>query len=225
MLQYLLDILFPRTCPTCSAPLEKDQFICQDCLTHLPRTEQATHRDNSTEQLFSSVRHFSYGGCWLKYSKGSYLQQLIHQAKYTPGNPDLLEQLGREAAMEWGEFGFFDGVDVVVPIPLHKRRFRERGFNQSEWICRGLSKALHLPMDTEHLTRNRATKKQSQATFEQRQVGVKDAFAVNHPEEWYGKTILLVDDIITTGATMRAAMEAMKEVYNCQIVVFGIAKA
>jgi len=224
-MSYLLDILFPRTCPICHSSLEKNTYICTDCLSRLNRTEQAINRDNSTEVMFSSVRHFAYGGCWLNYTKGSYLQQLIHQAKYPPGNPKLLQQLGREAAMEWGELGFFDGVDVMVPVPLHKRRLRERGFNQSEWICRGLCEVLHLPMDTEHLLREKATKKQSQSTFEERQVGVKDAFKINHPEEWYGNTIMLVDDIITTGATMRAAMEAMKDVYGCKIVAFGLAKA
>lgn len=224
MMHYLLDLLFPHTCPLCRMPMDAHEQICSNCLRQIDRTEQALIRDNETEKLFASVRHFSYGGCWLKYKKHTQLQQLIHRAKFGEGNPMFWQQMGRECAMEWEETGFFDGVDLLVPIPLHKRRLRERGFNQSEWICRGLSMVLKIPMDTTHLTREKATKKQSQASFEQRQTGVKDAFEVNHPEEWYGKTIMLVDDIVTTGATMRAAMEAMRDIYACKIVAFGLAK-
>jgi len=222
---YVLDLLFPRTCPVCWAPLEKNQWVCPDCLAQMNRTEQALNRENETEKYFANMRHFRYGGCWLHYKKDTYLQQLIHRAKFGQGNPMLPKQLGRECAMEWEETGFFDEVDVLVPIPLHRKRYRERGFNQSEWICKGLSEVLKIPMDTEHLTRDRATKHQSKASFEERQTGVKGAFKINHPEEWYGKTIMMVDDIITTGATMRSAIEALQDVYGCKIVVFGLAKA
>jgi len=224
-MHFLLDLLFPHTCPVCRMPMDEHVRICSECLKNMDRTEQALNRENETEKLFAGVRHFAYGGCWLRYKKNAPLQGLMHRAKYGNGNPLLLQQLGRECAMEWEETGFFDSVDVLVPIPLHKRRLRERGFNQSEYICKGLCEVLDLPMDTSHLTREKATRKQSQSTFEERQMGVKNAFRINHPEEWYGKTIMLVDDVITTGATMRAAMETMKEVYHCKIVVFGIAKA
>lgn len=224
MLHYLLDILFPHTCPVCRMPLDEDEQICAQCLGQMDRTEQALNRDNETERLFASVQHFSYGGCWLRYKKNTQVQRLIHEAKFGNGNPLLLQQMGRECAMEWEETGFFDNVDVMVPIPLHKKRLRERGFNQSEYICKGLSEVLKIPVDTTHLTREKATKQQSLSSFSERQVGIKDAFRINHPEEWYGKTVMLVDDIITTGATMKAAMAEMKDVYRCRIVVFGLAK-
>jgi len=223
--RYILDVLFPRTCPACGRVLVDEEPLCDDCLRHFDRSEQALNRDNETEKYFVNEPHFVWGGCWLHYKKGSSLQRLIHKAKYGNGKPELLRYMGRCAAREWEETGFFDSVDVIVPVPLHKRRLRERGFNQSEYIARGLSDVLGIPMDTDHISRVRATKKQSQSTFEERQTGVAGAFEVNHPEEWYRKTIMLVDDIVTTGATMRAMMEALKEVYGLKIVVFALAKA
>lgn len=189
------------------------------------RSEQALNRDNETEKYFVDERHFIYGGCWLYYQKGSTLQRLIHKAKFGQGHPELLYYLGQCAAREWQDTGFFDSVDAIVPVPLHAKRLRERGFNQSEYIARGLSDILHIKVDSDHIRRVKATAKQSQSTFEERQTGVRGAFEVNHPEEWYGKTIMLVDDLVTTGATMRAIMDALKPVYGLKIVVFALAKA
>lgn len=225
LFKYILDVFFPRTCPTCGQVLADDEELCADCVLQLPRTEQALNRDNSTEILFQDVPHFAYAGCWLHYIKHTYLQELIHGAKFGQGNPVLLQQLGQLAAQEWQDTGFFDNVDVIVPVPLHWKRLRERGFNQSEYIARGLSMTLNIPMDTTHLTRIKNNKKQSQSLVTERRTAVQGIFAINHPEEWYGKTIMLVDDIITTGSTLRAIMETMKDVYRCKIVVFALARA
>jgi len=224
ILSFLLDVIFPRTCPICRQPLYEEQVLCSECMARLNRTEQALQRDNETEACFVHQRHFAWGGCWLFYQKNTPLQKVIHRAKFGQGNPLLWYQLGVQAAKDWQDTGFFDSIDWIVPMPLHKRRLRERGFNQSEWIAKGLSSVLLIPMDTEHLTRYKFTKMQSMSSFEERQKGVNNAFRINHPEEWYGKTILLVDDIITTGATMRSAMDAFEHIYGCKIVVFALAK-
>ncbi|MCQ2311336.1 MAG: ComF family protein [Paludibacteraceae bacterium] len=218
-------MLSPRTCPACGQVLADEEELCPDCVNHIQRTEQALNRDNSTEDIFRNLPHFVYGGCWAFYVKQTYFQLLIHNAKFGLGNPELLRYLGRIAAREWEETGFFDGIDYIVPIPLHWRRLRERGFNQSEYICKGLSEVLNIPIDTTHLTRERYNKKQSQSSFHERLSAVRGIFSLNHPEEWYGKTIMIVDDILTTGSTLKAAIETMKEVYNSRIVVFALAKA
>ena len=161
----------------------------------------------------------------MEYEKGTWLQQIMFQAKFGQGNPPLLRQLGQQAAREWVDTGFFEGIDMIMPIPLHPKRFRARGFNQSEWIAKGLQDVLLLPMNTDNLTRERNNKKQSQSGREERQQIQSGLFAVNHPEELYKKTILIVDDIITTGATVCSAMTAFKKVYGCKIAVFALAKA
>lgn len=191
----------------------------------MDRTEQAYLRDNNTELLLHGAPHLLYAGCWLNYVKGTHLQRLLHISKFGNGLPLLCRQLGRLAATEWQESGFFDPVDIIVPIPLHKRRYRERGFNQSECIARGIAEIIDRPIDTTHLTRERNNEHQARIRKTDRLANAQDLFLVNHPEEWYGRTLLLVDDILTTGATIRAAMQALKEVYGCKIVVFAVAKA
>lgn len=223
--KYILDVFFPRTCPACGQVLVDSDPVCPDCISRIKRTEQALNRDNETELLFADKRHFVCGGSWAFYKKDTYFQQIIHAAKFGYADPLIMQQLGRVAAMEWEETGFFDDIDVIVPIPLHPRRYRQRGFNQAEYICRGLADVLKIPMDTEHLTRDRYTKKQSQSTRAERQTQVEHIFRVNHPEEWYEKTILLVDDVITTGSTIGAAIDTLQDVYGCRIVVFALAKA
>lgn len=224
--KYILDLFFPRTCPGCEQVLVDSEPVCSECIRRIKRTEQALNRDNETEQLFVNKRHFAWGGCWAFYEKNTFFQDIIHAGKFgSIANPLIMQQLGRVAAMEWEETGFFDNIDVIVPIPLHPRRFRQRGFNQAEYICKGLSEGLKIPMDTTHLTREKNNKKQSQSTRAERLNQVQHMFRVNHPEEWYEKTILLVDDIVTTGATIGAAIDALQEVYGCHIVVFALAKA
>jgi ComF family protein len=99
---------------------------------------------------------------------------------------------------------------------------RERGFNQAEWICKGLSEVLHIPIDTEHLIRTRNNAHQSRSQFEKRQDNVKDIFEVRYPEEWKNKHILLVDDVITSGSTLMACMKQMTPIRGCRISVFAL---
>ncbi len=220
----ILDLFFPRTCPCCGQVLADYTYLCNECVARLDRTEQALLRDNSTEILFHQLPHFAYGGSWLHYVKHTQLQRLIHLSKFGNGNPPLLRQLGSIAATEWKDTGFFDNIDVLVPVPLHSHRLRSRGFNQTEYIVQGMAEVLHLPIDTTHLTRQYDNPQQSLSSAKERKRIATNLFAVNHPEEWYGKTILLVDDIITTGTTVSAAITAMKKVHRCKIVVFALAK-
>ena len=130
--------------------------------------------------------------------------------------------LGRLASQEYIDSDLFDDIDCLVPVPLHPRRLRERGFNQADWICKGLSEVLHIPVDTEHLIRTRNNAHQSRSQFEKRQDNVKDIFAVRYPEEWKNKHLLLVDDVITSGSTLMACMKQMTPIRGCRISVFAL---
>ena len=134
----------------------------------------------------------------------------------------MFYELGRIAGQEYVDADLFDGVDYLVPIPLHPRRLRERGFNQTEQICRGLSDVLHIPVDIEHLIRVRDNPHQSKAAFGQRMDNVKDLFAVRYPEEWKNKHIVLGDDVITSGSTMLACMKQTTPIRGCRISVFAL---
>ena len=152
------------------------------------------------------------------------MQRVIHRLKYAD-QPQIGYELGRQAALEMLDTEFFEGIDVIIPMPLHPRRLRERGYNQAEYIARGLSAVTGIPVDTIHVTRVRNTPQQAKQTGDERRTNVKDAFAVNHPEQLYHKHILLVDDLITTGETMRSCLKAMRRHIRTKYSVFALCKA
>ena len=168
--------------------------------------------------------HLTRAAAYLFYEKEHPVRQLVHLMKYAD-RPELGLQLGREAAKEFLYSDFFDGIDVIMPVPLHPNRLRSRGYNQSEYIARGLSGITGLPVDTTHLLRIKDTPQQALQTKEGRGRNVQNAFAVIHPEQMYRKHILLVDDLITTGETARACLKAMKRFRGAQFSVFALCKA
>ena len=133
--------------------------------------------------------------------------------------------LGRQAALEFQYADFFDGIDIIIPVPLHLKRLRERGYNQSEYIARGISDVTGIPIDTTHVVRSRNTPKQALQKGDERKQNVSEAFTVNHPEQMYHKHILLVDDLITTGETAKACLHAMKKFRGASFSVFSLCKA
>ncbi len=213
---------------------DKAEGICAGCMHALPRTEQAAERQNSTEMALGGMRtdivaalktmHINRAAAFLFYEKGSPLQQVVHKMKYRD-KPLIGYQLGRQAAMEMQDTDFFDEIDVIVPMPLHPRRLRERGYNQSEYIARGIGDYLGVEVDTSHVTRVKNTPKQALQRGEERKHNVAEAFAVNHPEQMYHKHILLVDDLVTTGETMRSCIRAMRLFRGARISVFALCKA
>ena len=225
LLTGLADVLYPWLCPACETPMKSGKMLCPDCLVALPRTEQAALRGNITEQLFYKNRRFRRGAAFLFFDDQLVSRRLVHAIKFSD-RPDLAEYLAEQAAMEFMCADFFDEIDLIVPVPLHPRRERERGYNQSEWIARGLSRKTGIPIDTlHHLTRCRNTDQQALLRSEKREENMKGAFQVNHPEELYRKHILLVDDVVTTGATLRACMEALVPCRGCKISIFALGKA
>ena len=243
MWKAVFSLFFPPTCSMCETYLGQESgILCPSCMHDLPRTEQAEKRDNLTEmtlvgqpsalvrdtgQFFISGKkrmHLERAAAFLFYEKEHPIQQLIHKMKYAD-QPLIGFQLGRQAAMEFQYADFFDEIDVIIPIPLHPKRLRERGYNQSEYIAKGLSDITGIPVDTTHVTRIRNTPKQALQKGDERRSNVEEAFAVNHPEQMYHKHILLVDDLITTGETVRACLKAMKRFRGAKFSVFALCKA
>ena len=231
MLSYVQELFYPTLCPLCQRGVDALGEVCDDCVRRLPRTEHQLLRGNKVEQFFQEFQpfhsmrlrnRFIRGGSWLQYSDD--VARLIHKAKYAE-QPFLASFLGRQAATEWLNSGFFDDIDLLVPVPLHVRRLRERGYNQSEYICRGLAEVLHLPVDDTTLLRKVNTHKQALLTDEERKENVKDAFAVTHPEQWHKKHILLVDDVITTGSTICQCIKEITPIRTCRISVFSLSTA
>ena len=230
-----MNLLYPRTCPACARYIGGQQnLFCDRCMHRLPRTEQAHMRQNVTETTLigpvsdivagAKVMHLEKAAAFLFYDKDHPIQRVIHKMKYAD-QPRIGYFLGRQAAIEFQYADFFDEIDVIIPIPLHPKRLNERGYNQSEYIAKGISDVTGIPINLTHVTRTRNTPKQALQRGEERRENMAEAFAVNHPEQLYHKHILVVDDLITTGETMRSCLKAMKIIRGAKITVFALCKA
>lgn len=134
-------------------------------------------------------------------------------------------ELGRMAATTYRETGLFDTIDLLLPVPLHPKRMRQRGYNQSEWIARGIRSVTGIAVDTSSLSRIKKTESQTRKQIFERSENVEDIFRVENTDTLKNKHILLVDDVITTGSTMNACAEAMKAISGIRISILGIAVA
>ena len=233
----LSNLFYPRTCPFCGRYIsdrqlaeEHVEWLCPECWIKLPRTEQDKLPQNSTETALTEGKtarklslHLDRAAAYLFFEKEHPIRHVIHRMKYAD-EPELGFWMGRQAVLDWRDETFFDDLDVLIPMPLHPRRMRERGYNQSEYIARGISEITGIPVDTTHVTRTRNTPQQALQDGEARKTNVADAFAANHPEQLYHKRIMVVDDLITTGETMKACLGAMKAFRGATISVFALCK-
>ncbi len=198
--------------------------MCAECEALLPRTEHAQQRGNLVEAMLADIplaHSLVRGGAFGYYEYNTPYRAIIHTFKYRR-YPQIGEYLGQLAAKEFAAHGFFEGIDIIVPVPLHKKRLAERGYNQAEIICNGISKVTNIPTDTTHLLRTVNNASQTKKTTQERQANTADIFMMQHPDDWRGKHILLVDDVITTGATLRSAMQAMKGIRGLRVSVFTL---
>ena len=200
-----------------------EKLFCTDCINKLPRTEHAVLRANSVEDIFRKIPRFERGAAFLYYEKNHPIRLVMHQMKYAD-QPMIGYQLAQEAAREFICTDFFDGIDLIIPVPLHKKRMRSRGYNQSEYIARAIGEITGIPVDTTHVRRVKNTPKQALQDKEGRQTNVADAFEVNHPEQMYHKHILVVDDLITTGETIKSCIKAMRRFRGARFSVFALCK-
>ncbi len=225
----VLNLFYPHLCLNCGSGLSnRKQPICSACEVLLPRTEHAWKRGNRVEEMLIGaplLHSIVRGGAFGYYEYGAFYRDMIHTFKYR-NYPQIGEYLAKLAATEWSEHSFFDDVDMLVPVPLHRKKLCKRGYNQAEIICEGLSKQTGLLIDTTHLYRVVNNASQTKKTAQERQANTADVFLLNNPSDWKGKHIMLVDDVITTGATLCACMQAMRKVQGLRVSVFtlGIAR-
>ncbi len=221
----ILDIFYPHTCSGCGYSLaDRKTLLCSQCESLLPRTEHAWQRGNMVEQILVDIplaHSLVRGAAFGYYEYDTPYRDMIHTFKYRR-HPQIGEYLGQLAAKEFAAHGFFDDIDLLVPVPLHKKRLAKRGYNQAEVICDGISKVTNVPIDTMHLFRAMNNTSQTKKTAQERQVNTDNIFTMQASADWKGKHILLVDDIITTGATLRSAMQAMKGIRGLRVSVFTL---
>lgn len=217
-----LHLFFPQTCVVCAKKLLGDEkHLCLLCLFALPRTDYVNLRENPLEVLFTGRLPFERIASFADFSKEGSLQKIVHELKYAD-NPELGEFLGRLIYAECGTSDFFQSVDFLVPVPLHPKRLKKRGYNQSYHVAKGLSEGLGLPVVADNLIRSINNPSQTTLSRTQRWSNVKDIFSVVHPEAFCGKHVLLIDDILTTGSTIEACAHQILRSKGCRISILTV---
>lgn len=221
----LLNLLFPRSCVVCGGCLVKgEETVCTMCNSRMPRTNYHLQPDNEIEQRFWGKAEIERATSYFFYNKGSDYRHILFKLKYN-GYKELGEVMGRYMANELLASDFFKGVDVVIPVPLHSKRKKVRGYNQSEWIALGISHATGIPLDLNTLVRSVSNNTQTRKSVFDRWDNVKDVFQVTSPEKIQGKHILLVDDVLTTGATLVSCATKLLESSDVKISIITLAVA
>lgn len=221
----LLDLIYPNLCFICGETLLKSEsHICLSCLNNIPRTNYHLLTDNPVEKRFWGKAPIFRGTSFFFFQKGSPFQKLLHELKYK-GNKEIGEILGRYAAAELLNSPDFCRIDIIIPIPLHPKRFAQRGYNQSEWIGKGLSAVLDKPQNTNTLKRVKQTTTQTKKSVFERFENTEGIFELSGAKELEGKHLLLIDDVLTTGSTLNAAINTLLNIPNVKISIFTLAIA
>ncbi|QJD96719.1 ComF family protein [Mucilaginibacter robiniae] len=225
---YLADfisLIYPRLCQACNSTLlGTESLICTDCLYNLPYTQFHQQPDNIVAQQFWGKLQVQAAYALLYFEKGSKVQHLMHQFKYQD-MPAIGNRLGQIAGAQLMQNPTFASVDVIIPVPLHIKRFRKRGYNQSTCFADGLAAKLNAQVEEHNLIRTINTATQTQKSRFARFENMQEVFAIKNPAALMNKHILLVDDIVTTGSTLEACGLALLQVPGLTLSIATIAYA
>lgn len=220
-----ISLIFPNLCVCCNNNLLKgEDLICIGCLLKLPKTNYHLERDNILEKKFWGKVDIQRVSSFLHYNKHSDVQFLLSKLKYK-GQKEIGVVLGKYAAADIAGSDFANSVDLIVPVPLHRNRLKQRGYNQSLCIAQGLSEVTNIPIDHNNLYRTIENPTQTNKSTYERWKNTEGIFELKNGNLFDNKHILLVDDVLTTGSTMIACIEAIKNKSNAKISVFTLASA
>lgn len=224
MINDFFNLIFPKLCNACSNTLLKNEStICTVCQLSLPKTNYHLEEDNPIMKIFWGRVKVDMAASYYLFAKGGKVQNLLHQLKYR-GIKDVGVKIGELYGFDLSKSKFYQDIDYIVPIPLHKNKLNKRGFNQSECFAKGLSNTMGIELNASDFIRLVDTKTQTKKSRYKRWENVSDIFFLKENSELAGKTILLVDDVITTGSTMEAAIQVLAN-NKCKIKVATIASA
>ncbi len=216
-------LLYPDLCYSCGTHLVRgERLICLHCRKQIPKTDFFSYDDNPVSRLFYGRVQIEHAATYCTYDKGGVVQKLMHQLKYK-NRPEIGVYFGRLIGQTMNEYPGFSDVDFIIPIPLHPKKLRIRGYNQSRVIADGVAEVFEAKISEDVLVRKGFTETQTRKNRWERYRNVKDMFGVNHPEKIAGKHVLLVDDVITTGATIEACAKHLIGVEGVRVSIAGIA--
>lgn len=222
----IADLFMPRHCAVCSRVLSYgEEHICVECLTDVPLTRLHRVKFNTVEQLFAGKVPVERASGIFYYSKNSPYDNILYDTKYH-NVPDLARYVAQTFSLELAGDGFFTGIDAIVPIPLHRLKHAARGYNQSEHVARGFSNTSGIPvLNAIVATREHSTQTRKGAFERWQNTRGIFSLAPGAAEAIEGKHILVVDDVITTGATIESAISTMLPVPGTRFSVLTLAVA
>lgn len=225
-LRSIAEIAFPNNCLSCrKSLLEHEETICDECTGELPETNYFQQKNNPVAQLFWGRCDVEHAAALFYTNKHNRTHHLIYQLKYFK-KTSIGNRLGKIAgARLLNNQSLFQPVNTIISVPLHWKKEKQRGYNQSLHFAKGISEITNIPIDENALIRTKENISQTKKTKYERWENVDSIFEVVKPENLAGKHLLLVDDVITTGATLEACIHALKKAENTKVSIFTIATA
>ena len=224
ILRDFVSLIFPEICVYCKEPrVSGEELLCSRCRLDLPKTDLSVNQETLLNK-FASVPNIELATSYLKFTKKGMAQRLLHLLKYE-NYQEIGVMLGRFFGAELKSKMTSLSFDSIIPVPIHASRKRTRGYNQSDLISQGLSEILEIEWYSDVMVRNRKTATQTKKGKVERWQNVNEIFQVTRPEVVRNKKVLVVDDVITTGATLNAALETLAETGVSSMGVLCIATA
>ena len=216
-------LYFPKNCPACGRPLRLfGANICSRCSQNLPETHFFEAPGNPIEKIFYGRLPIDAGAAAWYFHKNSALQALLFQLKYK-SNKEVGLFIGKQMGSLLAASDRYVGIDALIPVPLHPQALSKRGFNQAALICEGISQVWHKPVYTSVIVRNKRTSTQTKQTRAERWENMENAFTINDPASITGKHVLLIDDVITTGATVEACGKTLLTIKGVKVSIAAAA--
>jgi ComF family protein len=218
-------LLYPNLCFACKKNnVTNKKSICLKCEYKISSTNYHEMPDNPVSERFFGRVNINRASTAFSFSKGGLVQDLIHSLKYE-NKPEIGVELGKIYAAVLKEHPYWSSLDMIIPVPLHPKKEFQRGYNQAEMWGKGLSEVLKIPVNKDILIRTDYSESQTKKARMDRFQNVQDVFKVNHPEKLTGKRIMIVDDVLTTGATIEACASRLLSAANVEVNVVCISLA
>lgn len=225
MFESLKNLFFPEVCAGCHTLLMTNETIlCTNCRHEMPLTQYHLDSNNEAVKKFYGKIEIEYASAFLYFNKKGIVQELIHNLKYK-GYEEIGTVMGNWYVEDLKNIKLNIPFDTVIPVPLHRKKFKERGYNQITTFGNALSKGLNIGYEDTVLFRKKYSKTQSKKNLLGRSEGIENVFDVHFSEENHNKHFLLVDDVLTTGATLEACSRALLKIPGAKISIVCMAMA